>query len=106
MNTATMVELVFHTCPSGRYHFLSFEINVVFSGDALIGAVVGDYLFIHGGISNASEKSQVCRNSFYKIQVFPLVGQWTEITSADSPFLSQHKCIPHHSSGCLCFVGE
>ncbi|KAL5105830.1 hypothetical protein TcWFU_006149 [Taenia crassiceps] len=69
------------------------------------GAVIGDYLFIHGGISNSSEKSQVCRNSFYKIQVFPLIGQWTELTSAESPFLSQHQCIPHYPSGCLCFVG-
>ncbi|KAL5969505.1 Kelch domain-containing protein 9, partial [Taenia solium] len=69
------------------------------------GAVIGDYLFIHGGLSDASEKSQVCRNSLYKIQVSPLIGQWTEVTSADSPFLSQHQCIPHYSSGCLCFVG-
>ncbi|VDK37061.1 unnamed protein product, partial [Taenia asiatica] len=69
------------------------------------GAVIGDYLFIHGGLSDASEKSQVCRNSLYKIQVSPLIGQWTEITSVDSPFLSQHQCIPHYSSGCLCFVG-
>ncbi|VDM34546.1 unnamed protein product [Hydatigera taeniaeformis] len=66
---------------------------------------MGDYLFIHGGISNASEKSQVCRNSLYKIRVFPSLGEWTELTTADSPFLSQHKCIPHYSSGCLCFVG-
>ncbi|CDS36298.1 kelch domain containing protein 9 [Echinococcus multilocularis] len=69
------------------------------------GAIIGDYLFIHGGISGASGKSQACINSLYKIQVFPLIGQWTEITTADSPFLSHHQCIPHRSSGCLCFVG-
>ncbi|KAH9279477.1 Kelch domain-containing protein 9 [Echinococcus granulosus] len=69
------------------------------------GAIIGDYLFIHGGISGASGKSQACINSLYKIQLLPLIGQWTEITTADSPFLSQHQCIPHRSSGCLCFVG-
>ncbi|VDQ07992.1 unnamed protein product [Trichobilharzia regenti] len=30
---------------------------------------------------------------FYKIQLYPEVGSWLDITTADSPQLSQHTCL-------------
>ncbi|KAA3674626.1 uncharacterized protein DEA37_0010387 [Paragonimus westermani] len=57
------------------------------------GAIVGDFLYIHGGLNSCRTSNRTPSNGFYKIQVSPKLGTWCELTSIDSPILSQHTCL-------------
>ncbi|TNN09936.1 Kelch domain-containing protein [Schistosoma japonicum] len=57
------------------------------------GAIVKGVFYIHGGITVNATLCKRPSNRFYKIQIYPDVGQWVEITSPDSPSLSQHVCL-------------
>ncbi|KAK4467663.1 hypothetical protein MN116_008473 [Schistosoma mekongi] len=57
------------------------------------GAIVKGVFYLHGGITVNATLCIMPSNCFYKIQIYPHVGQWVEITSSDSPTLSQHACL-------------
>ncbi|VDP45465.1 unnamed protein product [Schistosoma mattheei] len=57
------------------------------------GAIIRGDLYLHGGITSNDASCKTPSNCFYKIQLYPTIGQWMEITSSDSPFLSQHTCL-------------
>ncbi|CAL8081328.1 unnamed protein product [Calicophoron daubneyi] len=79
----------------------------VSSGPALrdhAGTIVGDYLYVHGGQNLAGTSNSVPLNGFYRIQISPAVGQWMDLTTADSPTLSQHACVSFNEQY-LIFIG-
>ncbi|CAH8620298.1 unnamed protein product [Schistosoma margrebowiei] len=57
------------------------------------GAIIKGDFYLHGGITSNDASCKTPSNCFYKIQLYPTIGQWMEITSSDSPFLSQHTCL-------------
>ncbi|KAF7262028.1 hypothetical protein EG68_00651 [Paragonimus skrjabini miyazakii] len=57
------------------------------------GALIGDFLYIHGGLNSCRTSNRTPSNGLYKIQVSPKVGTWCNLTSTDSPVLSQHACL-------------
>ncbi|CAH8598760.1 unnamed protein product [Heterobilharzia americana] len=58
------------------------------------GGIIQGVLYLHGGVtSNDITLCKVPSNCFYKIQLYPELGHWLEITSSDSPALSQHVCL-------------
>uniref|UniRef100_A0A183SQ36 Galactose oxidase n=1 Tax=Schistocephalus solidus TaxID=70667 RepID=A0A183SQ36_SCHSO len=43
-------------------------------------------------------------NGLYRIQIHPFVGTWTDLTTCDSPALSQHQCI-NWKNQLIVFIG-
>ncbi|TGZ67620.1 hypothetical protein CRM22_004697 [Opisthorchis felineus] len=57
------------------------------------GGIVGDYLYIHGGVNISRTSTKNPCNGLFRIKVSPEIGVWTDLTSKESPALSQHACI-------------
>ncbi|OON17233.1 hypothetical protein X801_06930, partial [Opisthorchis viverrini] len=56
-------------------------------------AIVGDYLYVHGGVNISRNSTKNPSNGLFRIKVAPEIGVWTNLTSTESPALSQHACI-------------
>ncbi|KAA0193678.1 Kelch domain-containing protein 9 [Fasciolopsis buskii] len=57
------------------------------------GLILGDYLYVHGGQSAGRDSFTEARQGLFRIQLYPLVGSWNDLTTSDSPLLSQHACL-------------
>nr|CAH8866268.1 unnamed protein product [Trichobilharzia regenti] len=72
------------------------EVNTSTDGPTLqnhAGAICQGVLYIHGGVTSNNALCKKPSSCFYKIQLYPEVGSWLDITTADSPQLSQHTCL-------------
>ncbi|CAH8866098.1 unnamed protein product [Trichobilharzia szidati] len=72
------------------------EVNTPNDGPALqnhAGAICQGVLYIHGGVTSNNALCKKPSSCFYKIQLYPELGSWLDITTADSPQLSQHTCL-------------
>jgi hypothetical protein len=61
--------------------------------------VINDVFYIHGGVRTRGDHAP--SNRMYKFQN----NQWTEITTADSPSLSYHRCIVMNDGQYIVTIG-
>ncbi|TPP60293.1 Kelch domain-containing protein 9 [Fasciola gigantica] len=57
------------------------------------GLILGDCLYVHGGQTARRDSMTEARQGLYRIRLSPSVGTWTDLTTSDSPSLSQHACL-------------
>ncbi|CAH8654026.1 unnamed protein product [Dicrocoelium dendriticum] len=57
------------------------------------GMCIGDCLYVHGGVASNDTSGRDVSNGLYRIRISPSVGEWVDLTSGDSPSLSQHACF-------------